>query len=135
MAYPNSYFPVGYQPYQPQPQMQMQQPQQLGLIRIPNEESARAFPLAPNTSGTFIDENAPYIYTKTMGASQFEHPKFEKYRLVKEDAEVVNVPKEISSQQETEYVSVADFEKMQAEVKSIKNTIKNLQKELTQKGS
>ena len=38
-------------------------------------------------SVTFKDETAPYIYTKTMGFSQLDRPIFDKYRLIKEDAE------------------------------------------------
>ena len=43
------------------------------------------YPVAPGSSVTFINENAPYCYTKTVDMSQLDRPKFEKYRLVKED--------------------------------------------------
>lgn len=103
-----NYFPVGYQPacyqqYQ-QPQYQnnqmMQQPQQVqaqnqlpqqpqihqsGFVRVQSENDARMYPVAPGNSVTFIDDNAPYCYVKTMDISQLDRPKFEKYRLVKED--------------------------------------------------
>lgn len=97
MAYPNSYFPVGYQPaqiYYPQPQMQQQAPQpqqsqapvqQSGFVRVQSENDARMYPVAPGNSVTFIDDNAPYCYVKTMDFSQLDRPKFEKYRLVKEE--------------------------------------------------
>jgi hypothetical protein len=48
---------------------------------------ARNYPLAPGTSGTFINENEPYCYTKTMGLSQFDRPVFKRYRLVEETDE------------------------------------------------
>ena len=102
-----NYFPVGYQPaqivyqqpqYQPpmmqnqqMQQAQMQQPQQAqnyqqgGFVRVQSENEARMYPVAPGNSVTFIDENAPYCYTKTMDISQLDRPKFEKYRLVKEE--------------------------------------------------
>lgn len=111
MALYNNGFPVGYQQiqqqpiyqqpvYQVQPQMQgqqyqqqyqqqpQQQPQQQyssGFVRVANENEARMYPVAPGNSVTFIDENAPYCYTKTVDRSQLDRPKFEKYRLVKED--------------------------------------------------
>lgn len=87
---------VGQQmPQQIQQMPQMQQPQAIqqpqfpvvqgGFVRVPNENEARMYPVAPGTSVTFIDENAPYCYTKTMDRSQLDRPKFEKYRLVKEE--------------------------------------------------
>ena len=90
---PNYYNPYNYQ----QPQMwQMQntqqtqtQPQQIqngGFVSVRSETEARNYPIAIGTSVTFKDENAPYIYNKTMGFSQFDAPRFDKYRLVKEDA-------------------------------------------------
>ena len=85
--------PMQQIPQQLQPQMQqmpqVQTPQypvmQSGFVRVPNENEARMYPVAPGTSVTFIDENAPYCYTKTMDRSQLDRPKFEKYRLVKEE--------------------------------------------------
>lgn len=114
MAYNNYYTPyqnqymsqmqipqmVQQQMQQPVPQQMMQQPQvqqmpqpqqpqypvmQSGFVRVPNENEARMYPVAPGTSVTFIDENQPYCYTKTMDRSQLDRPKFEKYRLVKEE--------------------------------------------------
>lgn len=107
--YGQFYQPV-QQPIQPQVQPQMQpqivpqmgqfqqqasqaqaQPQQQaavqmgGFIRVPSEEVARNWNVAPGTSATFIDENAPYCYTKTVEMSQLDRPKFDKYRLVKEE--------------------------------------------------
>lgn len=89
---------VQQQMQQPQMQPQMQQPvQQLppqqapqypvmqnGFVRVPSENDARMYPVAPGTSVTFIDENQPYCYTKTMDRSQLDRPQFRKYRLVEE---------------------------------------------------
>ena len=103
--------------YQPQPypmyyvppvaqnmQMQQQVPQQTtqpteqqntqlihtsnDFILVKNENEARQYPVGPGNCVTFKDENAPYIYTKTMGFSQFDRPQFEKIRLVKESESV-----------------------------------------------
>ena len=78
-----------YNPYMPMYQQMLQQtiqPQMGGgnFIPVPNEMTARNYPVAPNNSVTFIDENSPYCYTKTMGQSQFDRPIFKRYRLVEE---------------------------------------------------
>ena len=87
--YPQQQMGQNYQQQAPQQMPQPQAPQypvmQSGFVRVPNENEARMYPVAPGTSVTFIDENAPYCYTKTMDRSQLDRPKFEKYRLVKED--------------------------------------------------
>lgn len=80
MAY-NPYFMQSY----PQQIQMINQPQNGGLVSVRNEEEARNYPVGNGLSVTFKDENAPYVYTKTMGFSQFDHPRFEKYRLVKEE--------------------------------------------------
>lgn len=109
MAYPyyqnpyQTYYQPAYQQYA-QPNMQQQQiPQQNynptqqsyvpnnnqvvngGFVTVRSEAEARAYPVAPGTSITFKNESAPYCYTKTMGFSQLEAPRFEKFRLVKEE--------------------------------------------------
>lgn len=99
----NNMFPMGYQPYYPQVQQQMAQPQMQqpqapvqnnGFVRVQSENDARMYPVAPGNSITFIDDNAPYCYVKTMDFSQLDRPKFEKYRLVKEEEiEAQTVPK------------------------------------------
>lgn len=50
-----------------------------------SEQEARAYPVAPGNSITFIDESRPYCYTKSVDMSQLDRPKFDKYRLVKEE--------------------------------------------------
>ena len=98
---PNYYNPYLYQPQSwslqntQQPQTQPQQIQNGGFINVRSEQEARNYPIAIGTSVTFKDENAPYIYNKTMGFSQFDTPRFDKYRLVKEDsAEMQNSAQE-----------------------------------------
>jgi len=93
---PNYYNPYQqqYYPMQNQPQMNVAptqpQIQNNGFISVPSEEVARNYPVAPGNSVTFKNENAPYVYTKTMGFSQLDRPSFEKYKLVKEDVEEVS---------------------------------------------
>lgn len=71
-----------------------QQPPQSPFVSVRNEMEARNYPVAYGNSVTFKDENAPYVYSKTMGFSQLDKPIFEKYRLIKEDASVEEPQKE-----------------------------------------
>lgn len=93
---PQPIYSPGYQPqYMPayQAPQQTQQIQNGGFISVANIDIARNWPIAPGNSITFKDENAPYVYTKTMGFSQLDRPIFEKFRLVKEeDAAPANTP-------------------------------------------
>lgn len=89
--YPQQIYPNAYQavaPVQSQPQAQPQI-QNGGFVSVRNETEARNYPVALGNSVTFKDETAPYIYTKTMGFSQLDIPKFDKYKLVKETPEEV----------------------------------------------
>ena len=58
-----------------------------GLVSVRNEMEARTYPIQYGRSVMFKDESLPYIYVKTMGFSQLEQPKFEKFKLVKEEPE------------------------------------------------
>ena len=78
MAYP--YYGQNYYPQQ----------QQSSFVHVQSENEARSYPVAPNNSVTFIDENRPYLYTKTADASQLGGCRFEKYRLEKEATEGSN---------------------------------------------
>lgn len=91
---PNYYSPY-YQQYAVanNPTPATPQIQNSGFVSIRSENEARNYPVAFGNSVTFKDENAPYIYTKTMGFSQLDNPIFEKYRLVKESpSEAPKVP-------------------------------------------
>ncbi len=84
MAY--NYFPASYQPFSNLYQNQYNPTQQnAGIIPVRSEDEARNYPVAPGNSVTFRNESAPFLYTKTMGLSQFDRPIFERFRLVKED--------------------------------------------------
>lgn len=90
----NPYMPI-YQQYQ----QMLQQPQMSNagnFVSVPNETAARNYPIAPGNSVTFIDENNPYCYTKTMGLNQLDRPVFKRYRLVEEQDTPQNV--QITSQ-------------------------------------
>lgn len=140
--------PVSQQQMQNQGQMQQTPISQTnGIISAPNEEFARNYPVAYGNSVTFRDENIPYLYTKTMGFSQMERPKFEKYKLVKEDSPetseetVVHVDdsKEAIEKIKLDIVnSKVDIDNLKADVDDLKSeledallTIASLKKKLT----
>lgn len=123
MALYNNGYPMNYSPYysptpnymaqqvqQPIQSQQVQQPttQQIqsgGFIPVPSEDVARNYPVAPGNSVTFKNENAPYVYTKTMGFSQLDRPIFEKYKLVREEDPVTEQPQE---EKKIDYSSVME---------------------------
>lgn len=100
----NPYFPATYNPYayqqgypqniQPtqqqiagyqQPQAQQTAPAQGGFIRVQSEDEARRYPVAPGGSVTFIDDNSPHCYVKTVDLSPMSAPVFKRFRLVEEE--------------------------------------------------
>ena len=114
-----------------QPQIQQPQIQNGGFIQVHDENEARNYPIAPGNSVTFKDENAPYVYTKTMGFSQLDRPIFEKYRLVKEDDiqvaqnQPVNAPNSQAANM-IDYALKTDLAALQAEIDTLKQRIEEL---------
>lgn len=127
MAYPQQYY---YQPqmYQ-QPQMPIQQ-NNTGFVSVRNETEARNYPVAYGNSVTFKDENAPYVYTKTMGFSQLETPRFEKYKLVKEEPNLAQEQQSNIKQDNLPvYAEKSDLEPIWNEIEAIKKIIAKKKKE------
>jgi len=101
-----------------------------GFICVPNEEEARRYPVAPGNSVTFKNENAPYVYTKTMGFSQLDRPLFEKFRLVKEeDTETLseeNRSMSASTSESVKYLVQEDLSPLVKDIKNIQTKIKEI---------
>ena len=105
-----------------------QQPQQASFIRVQSEQQAREWPIAPGNSMTFIDDNAPYCYTKSMGMSQFDIPVFKRFRLTEEapTQSVQNTQEQASERPEvnlSDYITKAEFE-------PFKTLLERIEKEL-----
>lgn len=135
-SYFNPYFqqqPYGYgqqMPVQQQAPVQ-QQIQNGGFVSIRNEDEARNYPVALGNSITFKDESAPYIYTKTMGFSQLEMPRFEKYRLVKEDSMPKDEKCPESPNSKSEYDDIkSEIKSLWEEIDSIKDKLVELREEV-----
>ena len=126
-GYPVSYpqfYPQNQQLYNQQVQMPQQQSQQQiqngGFVSVANEEIARNYPVAPGNSVTFKCENAPYIYTKTMGFSSLDTPIFEKYKLVKEE----DIKQNQVSQQEIKPTEIEELKSQtESKIEEIKSQI------------
>ena len=92
--------------------------------------------MAPGTSVTFIDENQPYCYTKTMDRSQLDRPKFEKYRLVKEEdtpSASQNASEPVSAVPEVDlsgYATKAEVDALKDEIEDRLTDMKALQSDL-----
>ena len=133
------YYPATYNPQiqQNNPQMmQAQAPQNqtqminTDFVKVHSELEARNYPVGTGNSVTFKDENAPFIYTKTMGFSQLDIPVFEKYRLVKEDStpqgEVMNEKVENTTLDEIK----AEIEDYRAQIYDIQTQINDMQTQI-----
>jgi hypothetical protein len=97
-------------------------PTQAGFIRVPSEDYARNFQLAPGTSGTFIDDSRPYCYVKTMDASPLGTFKFERYRLVKEEDD--HKAEQSVSSPKQDYAVKNDLKALWDEINKIKEALK-----------
>lgn len=139
--YPQGYAQIQQTMQQPiqqaQPQMQAApQIQNGGFVSVRNEAEARSYNVAPGNSVTFKDENAPYIYTKTMGFSQLDRPIFEKYRLEKEETaqvayEAQTATENTRSNDLPEYVKRSEFETVTVKIEGVLGEIDDLKRRLT----
>lgn len=106
----------------PQPQVQQVQPQYNGLISVRSEQEAQNYPVAPGNSVIFRDENANYLYTKTMGYSQLDKPTFERYRLVKENVDIVD--NSVDKVDKPDYALKSDLAVLSARLKILEDQLK-----------
>lgn len=98
------------------PQQNQQQVQNGGFVNVRSETEARNYPVALGNVVTFKDETAPYIYTKTMGFSPLDIPRFEIYK---------QVPDPTQEQQPTEQ-GVTEMESVRNEMNNMKQEISAL---------
>ena len=114
------------QPQTPQPQTQSQN---AGFITVQNEQEARRYPVGPSNSMTFLDESAPYVYTKTMGQSALDRPIFEKFRLVREEAAASEASDQTGKAPDlSEYALKSDLNAIYDKIENLKNQISQLKK-------
>lgn len=132
MAYYNNYYPnYAYNGAYHQPQQGIQNG---GFVTVQSEEEARSYPVGHGMSVTFRDENAPYIYTKTLGFGQFDSPAFERYKLTKETTQSTrkggNAPVTEKAEDSPPYVTKGEYEALCEELKDIRRTVEELRREM-----
>ncbi len=132
--------PNYYQPYyyptpaqqvimpQQQPQTPIQNPSQIqngGFVSVRNENEVLNYPVAPGNYVTFKIEGQPIVMEKSMGFSQLEAPRIERYRLVKEEVHK-NMPD--SSQNELLDLSPINntIDDLKSEIEAIWNEIEDI---------
>lgn len=122
--YPMYQQPMQYQ--QPQQQVQQQnyqQNQQMqiqngGFVPIRDENMVYSYPVEYGKCVTFKVEGKPIVIEKSMGFSQFEAPKIERYRLVKEE-----VKEEKHDEQESENPWQSDFENLYGRLEALEKDV------------
>ena len=135
MAYP--YYPNFYQPVQqmqtPVPQVPQvpQLPQRNSdIVVVKSEDEILNFPVAFGTSVTFKIESQPYLYTKTMGFSQLDKPKIEKYKLIKEDMGEIQAQEPVPAVPQSKY-NDDDIDALKAEIEAIKADVEEMFKDIS----
>ena len=126
MQYPTQ--PNAYQNPTQIPQQPVQQMQNGGYVIVQNEDEVRRYPVAHGNLVTFRIENQPVVIEKSMGFSQFDTPHYEKYKLVKEDMEVV---------EQKEYILKSDYENAKKElfvqISDLKSQFEDVKKQIEEK--
>ena len=122
---------MAYNPYYNQfmqyPQYQQPQQQQSALIHVQSEQQAREWSVSPGSSLMFIDDNAPYIYTKTAGNSQLEPCVFKIFQV----SEIGGQNTPITAAEDKgisipDYVTRSEYEAIMAQIDDIREQIKEL---------
>lgn len=139
MAY-NNYISPYVQPMIQNPQMQnqnfqpnfqqnyqqnQQQIQNGGFMVVPSEDMARTYPVAPGNCVTFKIEGKPIVMEKSMGFSQLEAPRIDRYRLVREE----DAPKEQNLAPNSPNDNPANneaYEKLKEQIKAQDEQIKDI---------
>lgn len=119
----NSY----YNQFMQYPQYQQPQQQQSALIHVQSEQQAREWSVSPGCSLMFIDDNAPYIYTKTAGNSQLEPCVFKIFQVSEIGGQ--NAPKTAAEDKSIsipDYVTRAEYEAITVQIDDIRKQIKEL---------
>lgn len=109
------------QPVTPVPQLSNQ------TMMIATEEEVMKYPIAPGNTIPFKIDGKPLIIEKSMGMSQFDSPRYERYKLVKEGQNDNTEPINDKTEDKSEYILKAEYEENRAhtedDIKEIRNSI------------
>ena len=92
-----------------QPTQNIPQIQDGGFVTIPNADMVYNYPVAMGKCVTFKVEGKPIIIEKSMGFSQLDSPRIERYRLVKEDSEEAEIAEH----------GMSELDKVKSDIKDI----------------
>lgn len=135
MAYPFNYPYAGYPAtYQPpvQPQQIQNTPQQLQqqiVFCVPSLDVAKSAFVEAGKSVTFLDNNAPYCYVKTAGASPIDPANMRYFELVERSEDYVlsrGAKSENKSEESvdlSEYVKIKDFNAFREQFETIVQSV------------
>lgn len=120
-----------------------QQIQNGGFVSVRSIDEARKWAVAPGNSVTFKIEGMPYVCEKTMGFSQLESPRFEIFKLVKEDydqerCENAAQPKEDNSGKSnimSDFVLAEDFNVLSKKVADLETEMEELRHNASEKNA
>lgn len=136
--YPNQQFYMPQYPTQPNvyptqmnvnpTQQNVGQIQNGGFVSVPDENMVNTYPVAPGNCVTFKIEGKPIVMEKSMGFSQLESPKIERYRLVKE--EVADEPTEELKTDELDGIN-DKIERLESEIDKMRGDIDALKPKKT----
>lgn len=126
MAY--GYIPNNYNLYgqQFQSAQQFMQPQTNNIVHVQNEQQARAWTVAPNSSVMFIDDSSPHCYTKTMGMSQLEPPIFKCFKLVEVETSQQQAQEPQQNTDLSAFMTKEEFEPYKAIITEMQKIAKEL---------
>lgn len=109
------------QPVTPVPQLSNQ------TMMIATEEEVLKYPIAPGNTIPFKIDGKPLIIEKSMGMSQFDSPRYERYKLVKEGQNDNTEPINDKTEDKSEYILKTEYEENRAhtedDIKEIRNNI------------
>lgn len=148
MAYNNGYYPQYFQPnyqqnqafqnqnyqqnqqnFQQNYQQNQQQIQNGGFMVVPSEDMARTYPVAPGNCVTFKIEGKPIVMEKSMGFSQLEAPRIDRYRLVREE-DVPNEQNMPQNEPKTSGMEHESIDELKGQIKALNEELEDIKKRL-----
>lgn len=107
------------------PQTTTQRPQN-NLLKVTGPESAKAYPIPPNSEVALFDAENPVFYVKTTDASGYPTLRTFKFEEVPPQVIDVRPAAEATRPDLSEFASKKDLDGLQADISEIKKTLKEL---------
>lgn len=119
------YPPASYNPYQQYPynsyQPQQQTQQTGGITFVLGDEAAKAQPVAPGTSGLFVDRERPKFYIKTVDSAGIPQPL--RYFNYTEEFPNSTQQQQTLPEESKGYVTRDEFAKLESDVAKIQSLL------------